>query len=113
MAKEIVRCGGLDGRVDMALDYFDASVNRIAAWTLGFRNWQKALLWALVTPNDDLRRVQDGGDFTALLVRQDELKTMPFGAVWDEYCRSCGVPTDGEWLPVVREYETDVLSRRV
>lgn len=113
MAKEIVRCGGLDGRVDMALDYFDASVNRIAAWTLGFRNWQKALLWALVTPNEDLRRDQDGGDFTALLVRQDELKTMPFGAVWDEYCRSCGVPADGEWLPIVRKYETDVLSRRV
>lgn len=112
MAKEIVRCGGLDGRVDMALDYFDASVNRIAAWTLGFRNWQKALLWALVTPNDDLRRVQDGGDFTALLVRQDELKTMPFGAVWDEYCRSCGVPADGAWLAEVKQYENDVLSRR-
>jgi len=113
IAKEIVRCGGLEGRVDMALDYFDASVNRVAAWTLGFRNWQKALLYALVTPSEDLKAAQDGSDFTALLVRQDELKTMPFGEVWDQYCRTCGVPADGEWLPIVREYETDVLSRRV
>ena len=112
MAKEIVRCGGLDGRVKMALDYFDASVNRIAAWTLGFRSWQKALLCALLTPSDDLKRAQDEGDFTALLVRQDELKTLPFGEVWAQYCRECGVPEDGAWLEEARRYEREVLSRR-
>ena len=112
MAKEIIRCGGLDGRVKMALDYFDASVNRVAAWTLGFRNWQKALLNALLTPSDSLKADQDAGDFTAVLVRQDELKTLPFGAVWDEYCRRCGAPLDGTWLDTVRQYEKEVLSQR-
>ena len=112
MAKEIVRCGGLEGRVKMALDYFDASVNRVAAWTLGFRNWQKALLYALLTPSDSLKADQDAGDLTAVLVRQDELKTMPFGDVWDEYCRRCGAPLDGTWLDTVLQYERDVLSKR-
>ena len=112
MAKEIVRCVGLYGRVKMALDYFDASVNRVAAWTLGFRNWQKALLNALLTPSDSLKADQDAGDFTAVLVRQDELKTLPFGEVWDEYCRRCGAPLDGTWLDTVRQYEKEVLSQR-
>ena len=112
MAKEIVRCGGLDGSVKMALDYFDASVNRVAAWTLGFRNWQKALLNALLTPSDSLKADQDAGNLTAVLVRQDELKTMPFGDVWDEYCRRCGAPLDGTWLDTVLQYERDVLSKR-
>ena len=112
MAKEIVRCGGLEGSVKMALDYFDASVNRVAAWTLGFRNWQKALLYALLTPSDSLTASQDAGDLTAVLVRQDELKTMPFGDVWDEYCRRCGAPADGAWLDAVLQYERDVLSKR-
>lgn len=112
MAKEIVRCGGLDGRVKMALDYFDASVNRVAAWTLGFRNWQKALLYALLTPSDSLTASQDAGDLTAVLVRQDEMKTMPFGDVWDEYCRRCGAPVDGAWLDTVLQYERGVLSKR-
>lgn len=112
MAKEIVRCGGLEGSVKMALDYFDASVNRVAAWTLGFRNWQKALLNALLTPSDSLKADQDAGNLTAVLVRQDELKTMPFGDVWDEYCRRCGAPLDGAWLDTVLQYEQDVLSKR-
>ena len=112
IAREIVRCGGLEGSVKMALDYFDASVNRVAAWTLGFRNWQKALLSALLTPNDSLKADQDTGNLTAVLVRQDELKTMPFGDVWDEYCRRCGAPLDGAWLDTVLQYERDVLSKR-
>ena len=112
IAREIVRCGGLEGSVKMALDYFDASVNRVAAWTLGFRNWQKALLNALLTPSDSLTASQDAGDLTAVLVRQDELKTMPFGDVWDEYCRRCGAPLDGAWLDTVLQYERDVLSKR-
>lgn len=113
MAKEIVRCGGLEGRVNMALDYFDASINRIAAWVTGIRNWQKALLYALLTPHADLKSAQDAGDFTSVLVRQEELKTMPFGDVWDEYCHQCGVPLDGQWLETVRTYEKEVLSKRV
>ena len=112
IAKEIVRCGGLEGRVHLALDYFDASVNRIAAWTLGYRNVQKALLSALLTPFEALRALQDGGRFTDLLVCQDEMKTLPFGEVWQEYCRRCGVPGDGEWLAAVKEYEKKVLVKR-
>ena len=112
LCKEIVRCGGLDGRVYIALDYFDASVNRIAAWTLGYRNVQKALLSALLTPHAALRELQDSGSLTELLVRQDELKTLPFGEVWNEYCRRCGVPEDGAWLGAVQEYEKKVLVNR-
>ena len=110
LCKEIVRCGGLDGRVYLALDYFDASVNRIAAWVTGFRNVQKALLNALLTP--DMTAEQNAGNFTDLLVRQEELKTMPFGEIWAEYCRRCGVPEDGAWLPLVRAYEKNVLEAR-
>jgi len=110
ICKEIVRCGGLEGRVKIALDYFDASINRIAAWALGFRNVQKALLMALITP--DMTDLQDAQNWTELLVRQEELKTMPFGEVWAEYCRICGAPADGEWFAVVKEYEKNVLSRR-
>lgn len=110
LCKEIVRCGGLDGRVHMALDYFDASVNRIAAWATGLRNVQKALLNALLMP--DMTAEQNAGNFTDLLVRQEELKTMPFGEIWDEYCRRCGVPEDGQWLPEVRKYENEILSKR-
>ena len=110
LCKEIVRCGGLDGRVYLALDYFDASVNRIAAWVTGFRNVQKALLNALLTP--DMTAEQNAGNFTDLLVRQEELKTMPFGEVWAEYCRRCGVPEDGAWLPLVWAYEKNVLEAR-
>lgn len=113
IAREIVRCGGLDGRVKIALDYFDASINRVSAWTTGFRNLQKALLFALLQPNAEEKRLQDEGDFTTLMVLQEELKTAPFGDVWDEYCRRQGKPVDGEWLPEIRKYEADVLSKRV
>ena len=111
IAREIVRCGGLDGRVHMALDYFDASINRISAWAVGFRNVQKALLLALLTP--DMTDMQDADHWTELMVRQEELKTMPFGDVWAEYCRVCGVPSDGEWFSQVKEYEQKVLVNRV
>ncbi len=113
ICREIVRCGGLDGRVNIALDYFDASINRVAAWTAGFRNLQKALLFALLQPNDKLKALQDESKFTELLVVQEELKTLPFGGVWEEYCRECGAPADGEWLPQVEEYEKKVLVNRV
>lgn len=110
IAKEIVRCGGLEGRVNMALDYFDASVNRISAWTVGFRNVQKALLMALCTP--DLTAMQNENNWTELMVAQEELKTMPFGEVWEAYCRECGAPADGEWFRTVKQYENEVLSKR-
>ena len=110
LCKEIVRCGGLEGSVKIALDYFDASINRIAAWAVGFRNVQKALLMALITP--DYTALQNGGDWTELLVKQEELKTMPFGEIWAEYCRVCGAPADGEWFASVKQYEAEVLSKR-
>lgn len=111
IAKEIVRCGGLDGKVNMALDYFDASINRISAWTVGFRNVQKALLFALLQPTD-LKELQDNGNFSKLMVVQEELKTLPFGEVWNEYCKSCNAPADGEWFGEVEEYEREVLNKR-
>ena len=110
ICKEIVRCGGLEGSVKMALDYFDASINRISAWTVGFRNVQKALLMALCTP--DLTAMQNADNWTELMVVQEELKTMPFGEVWTQYCRECGAPADGEWFATVKQYEADVLSQR-
>ena len=113
ICKEIVRCGGLEGRVNIALDYFDASINRVAAWTAGFRNVEKALLYALLTPHADLKALQNQGKFTQLLVQQEELKTLPFGEVWKEYCLSCGVPADGQWMKVVENYENSVLRKRV
>ncbi len=112
IAKEIVRCGGLDGRVNMALDYFDASINRISAWVTGFRNVQKALLMALLTPHEALKSLQDNNELTELMVRQEEIKTLPFGIVWEEYCRECGAPIDGAWFEEIKRYEAEVLSKR-
>ena len=112
ICREIVRCGGLDGRVDIALDYFDASINRVSAWVTGFRNLQKSLLFALLQPNGELKALQDSGNFTKLMVIQEELKTAPIGDVWAEYCRRCGVPEDGQWFGTVEKYEADVLSKR-
>ncbi len=111
MAKEIIRCDGLD-RVYMALDYFDASINRVSAWTVGLRSWQKALLNAMCTPNEEFKKLQDAADFTRLMVVQEEIKTYPLGAVWNEYCRQCGVPADGEWFAEIEKYEKEVLSKR-
>lgn len=111
IAKEIVRCDGLGGKVAIALDYFDASINRISAWTVGFRNVQKALLNALLEPQA-LKDVQNNGDFTKLMVIQEELKTLPFGEVWDEYCIRCQKPLDGEWFADVKKYENEELSKR-
>lgn len=110
IAKEIVRCGGLNGRVHIALDYFDASINRIAAWVVGFRNVQKALLMALLSP--DYTKEQNVNNWTELMVCQEELKTMPFGEVWQQYCIECSVPVDGAWYKEVQLYEKNILSKR-
>ena len=111
IAKEIVRNDALN-RVYIALDYFDASINRISAWTVGMRNMQKALLNALCTPNEALKKLQDESRLTELMVRQDEMKTMPFGDVWAEYCAQCGAPADGTWFDEIVKYEEEVLSKR-
>ena len=111
MAKEIVRCGGLD-KVYMALDFFDASINRIAAWVTGFRSWQKALLFALCTPNETLKKLQDENKLTELLVLQEELKIYPFADIWAKYCEVCGVKADQSWFDEVKKYEDEVLSKR-
>ncbi len=111
IAKEIVRCNALD-RVMLALDFFDASINRVAAWVTGMRNMQKALLYALLTPHEKLRKLQDEGRFTELMVLQEELKLYPFGDVWNYFCDMNGLPGREDWLEKVKEYERDVLSRR-
>ena len=110
MAKEIIAHNALD-RVYMALDYFDASINRIAAWTVGFLSWQKALLYAMCTPHDKMKKLQDENRMTELMVMQEEIKTYPFGEVWNEYCRQCGVKSEG-WIDDVLQYEKDVLLKR-
>lgn len=110
MAKEIVRCDALD-RVAMALDYFDASINRISAWAVGFRSWQKALLSALCTPAEELKTLQDDANWTEVMIRQEKMKMMPFGDVWAEYCRQCGTDDD-VWFDEVMRYEKEVLSAR-
>ncbi|MBR2337892.1 MAG: L-rhamnose isomerase [Clostridia bacterium] len=112
MAKEIVRCDALD-RVYMALDYFDASINRISAWAVGIRSWQKALLSALCTPHNTLRALQDSNQLTELMMLQEEIKTLPFGDIWDKYCEECGVATGTAWFDEIRAYEKDVLATRV
>lgn len=111
MAKEIVRCDGLD-RVYMALDYFDASINRVSAWAVGFRSWQKALLMAMCTPNAELKKLQDENRMTELMLRQEEAKMYPLGDVWNEYCEQCGVPTDRDMFAAVDAYEKEVLVNR-
>ena len=112
MAKEIVRCDAID-RVYMALDFFDASINRISAWTVGVRSWQKAMLSALCTPNEELKKLQNENRLTELMVRQEAMKTMPFGDIWNEYCNQCGVTDDNAWFDDVMKYEDEVLSKRV
>lgn len=111
LATELVRCNALH-RVFIGLDFFDASINRIAAWVVGMRNMQKALLYGLLSPNDQLRKWQEAQDYTDLLVGLEEIKTLPFGVIWAEFCRRTNVPEDGAWLPEVRRYESDVLAKR-
>jgi L-rhamnose isomerase len=111
IAQELVRGDYLD-RVHVGLDFFDASINRVAAWVVGTRCMIKALLMALVEPLDRLRRLEAEGDLTARLAMLEELKTLPFGTVWDHYCLQSGVPVGPAWLDDVRRYEADVLAQR-
>jgi L-rhamnose isomerase len=111
IAQEIVR-GDYLQRVHIGLDFFDASINRIAAWVIGTRCMIKALLIALLEPADKLRRAEIAGDYTARLAMQEEIKTLPFGAVWDYYCLKSNVPVAEGWMDEVRAYEKSVLSKR-
>ena len=109
IAKEIVRNNALD-RVFIATDYFDASINRISAWVTGVRNVQKSLLFALLQPDSKMKELQDKNDFTEIMYLSEEMKTMPFGDVWDEFLARENVPKN--YLSEVRKYESEVLSKR-
>ncbi len=109
--EEVVR-GDFIGRTHIGLDFFDASINRIAAWIIGTRSALKALLLALLEPTAKLREAEAAGDFTARLALFEETKTLPFAAVWDEYCRRQNVPAGVDWLKEVKTYERDVLLKR-
>jgi L-rhamnose isomerase len=109
--EELVRGNFLD-RTHIGLDFFDASINRIAAWVIGSRNTIKALLLALLEPSHLLRAAEESGDFTSRLALFEEQKTLPFGAVWDEYCLRQGVPLGMAWLEEVKTYEDLELSKR-
>jgi L-rhamnose isomerase len=111
LAHEIV-CGDYLQRVHIGLDFFDASINRVAAWVTGTRCVIKALLMALLEPAEKLRRMEIEGDYTSRLAMLEELKTMPYGTVWDYYCLKSGVPVGDAWLKEVKNYEDKVLSRR-
>ena len=110
IAREIVANNYID-RVHIGLDYFDASINRVAAWTIGTRNMIRALLIALLEP-PAIKTSEAEGDFTSRLALQEEAKTLPIGAVWDYYCESKGVPVGDAWVSEMKRYEKDVLSKR-
>ena len=110
IAKEIVRNDATE-KVLIGLDYFDASINRLSAWVTGQRAMQKALLFALLINHDELKKLQKDADFTALMVKQEEYKTLPFGVVWQEYLERQGLKED--YLTTIREYESEILKERV
>lgn len=112
IAKEIVRCDALD-KVMIGLDYFDASINRIAAWVVGARNMRKALLFAMLLPHGELKKYQNSGNFTKMLAMSEEYKFYPYNEVWNEFCRRENVPQGEKWLEETDRYEKEVLSKRI
>jgi L-rhamnose isomerase len=111
IAHELVRNDYL-GRTHIGLDFFDASINRVAAWVIGTRAMLKSLLIALLEPTEKLRAAEAAADYTTRLALSEEAKTLPFPAVWDYYCQSQNVPVGAEWLTEIKSYERDVLSKR-
>jgi L-rhamnose isomerase len=109
--EEVAACNAID-RVHVGLDFFDASINRIAAWVVGARTAKKALLLGLLRPLAKLREAENAGDYTARLALSEDSRSLPWGAVWEEFCRRNDSPADGQWLPAVRDYESKVLSKR-
>jgi L-rhamnose isomerase len=111
IALEIIRTGRVDN-IHIGLDFFDAQINRVAAWVIGTRNMIKALLLALLEPANTLKAAELAGDYTTRLVLLEEQKSLPWAAVWDYYCEQKGVPVGDAWLKTIRQYETDVLFKR-
>ncbi|WP_238651520.1 L-rhamnose isomerase [Paenibacillus piscarius] len=111
IARELVR-GDLLPRTHIGLDFFDGSINHLAAWVIGTRNTIKALLRAMLEPVEELRAIEQAGDYTSRLALVEEFKSYPFGAVWDYYCASQGTPVREQWLSEVKRYEQDVLANR-
>jgi len=111
MAEEIIRTGKVD-KIHIGTDYFDGSINRIGAWVLGSRATEKSLLYALLEPQEQLIKYEDEGNYFARLALNEQMKSMPFGAVWQHYCEKCGVPSDTEIIQSVMEYEKKVTSKR-
>ena len=109
--REIVRCGVLDNAF-IGTDYFDASINRIAAWTIGTRATKKALLSAMLEPVALLAEAENKGDFTLRLDLMDEFRSLPASAVWDYYCLKRGIPTNTEWLCDLKQYESKIRFKR-
>jgi L-rhamnose isomerase len=103
---------GYENKVHIGLDYFDASINRIAAWVIGTRNSRKALLNACLKPLKDGRNAENEGDFTSRLALHEENKSLPFSAVWDYYCLTFEVPVGRDWIKRVKDYEREVLLHR-
>ncbi len=112
IAQEIVRSNALD-RIHIGLDFFDAAINRIAAWVIGSRNMLKALLFALLEPAEKLKKLELEKNYTQRLAVLEELKSLPFAAVWDYYCMKNNVPAGSIWLKEIEKYETSVLSKRL
>jgi L-rhamnose isomerase len=113
IAKEVVRSGELGRKIHIGLDYFDASVNRVAAWVIGMRNMVKALLCGLLDPAAKLRALEQQMDYTGRLSIFEETKSLPWSAVWDFYCLSKGVPVGPAWVDEMRRYEREVLAGRM
>lgn len=111
ICKEITRCGDIS-RIKIATDYFDASINRVAAWVIGIRNVQKALLYGLLQPNKQLFDLQNENKFTELMLIQEEIKTYPFGDIWMEFCNRNNVIGTEDWFKDIVDYEKNVLSKR-
>ncbi|BBU37957.1 L-rhamnose isomerase [Aeribacillus pallidus] len=111
IALEIMRNDALH-KVLIGLDFFDASINRLAAWVIGTRNMIKALLYAMLMPHEYLKQLQEKGNFTERLAVMEEFKTYPFGAIWDYYCEKMNVPVREEWLKEIQKYEEEVLTKR-
>jgi L-rhamnose isomerase len=109
--EELVR-GDFLGRTSIGLDYFDASINRVAAWIIGIRATQKALLLALLEPSKRLREAEANGNLTARLALLEEAKSLPWGAVWDEFCRRSGVPAGASWLAEAEAYGQETTRLR-
>ena len=112
IAREVVRSGKLAEKIHLGLDYFDASINLVAAWVIGMRNLLKALLIALLEPVSSLRAAEGWMDYTRRLALFEEAKTLPWAAVWEYYCLTEGIPTDMIWLDEVMKYEKEVLCER-